>query len=250
MTIFRFLTFNLWYGKNWKKEIDLIKSQNPDIFVLQEVTKNIPKFGLNNIDVFHEFENAFPDFKGIIAPITYKKEKGKEIFFGNAIFSKFSVISSNIHYYLKPLDWTDDYERQSRNLVEAKVKINGQELYVFTTHFTYSPAFADTPIKVKEAEKVIEIIKDKQPMIIAGDFNSHFKSEVIKKIDKEVLYIDREHNPTWTKHPFSYKGFEETELKWKLDYIFISERLKCKSFKIIDTDISDHLPIVAELELN
>ena len=250
MTTFRFLTFNLWYGKNWKKEIDLIKKQNPDIFVLQEVTKNMPKFGLNNIDVFHEFENAFPDFKGIIAPITYKKEKDREVFFGNAIFSKFPVISSNIYYYLKPLDWTDDYEKQSRNLVEMKIKINTQELYVFTTHFTYSPAFADTPIKTKEAEKVIEIIKDKQPMIMAGDFNSHFKSEVIKKIGKKVSYIDKKHNPTWTKHTFCYKGFEETKLKWKLDYIFISEKLKCKSFKTIDTDISDHLPIVAEIELN
>ena len=151
---------------------------------------------------------------------------------------------------MKPLDYTDDYEKQSRNLIEVKVRINKQEFYVFTTHFTYSPAFADTPIKVKEAERIVKIIKEKRPIILAGDFNSHFKSEVIKKIDKEVSYIDKEHNPTWTKHPFSYKGFEETRLKWKLDYIFISKKMKCKNFKIIDTDISDHLPIVADIELD
>lgn len=55
---------------------------------------------------------------------------------------------------------------------------------------------------------------------------------------------------TWTTKPFSFMGFEENELKWRLDYIFASKQIKVLSSNIIPTEYSDHLPIFAECELN
>lgn len=107
---FKFINYNLWFSKNWKKEIAFLQRQNADIFTLQEVTRNLPKFGLDETDVFTELTNSFLSHRGIFAPITYKIENNKEIAFGNAIFSRFPIVSSKTYYYLKPLDWTDDYE--------------------------------------------------------------------------------------------------------------------------------------------
>lgn len=249
MANFRFLTYNLWYSKNWREEIDFIKKQNPDILTLQEITKNIPKFDLDNTDVFREFEKALSDYKGVVAPISRKLERGREIYYANAIFSKFPIISSKIHYYLKPLDWTKDYDKQSRNLTEVKLNVGNKELFIYTAHFNYAPEFKDTEIKIKEAKKVSMIIKGKRPMIFAGDLNSYPGSKVINTISQEATYIDKQNRPTWTKHPFSYRGFNENKLNWKLDYVFISRELSCKEFRLVDVSYSDHLPIVVDFEL-
>lgn len=45
------------------------------------------------------------------------------------------------------------------------------------------------------------------------------------------------------------KSFEETELKWKLDYIFTSKDIKIKETKVVDTKYSDHLPILIVIKL-
>lgn len=247
----KFLTYNLWYSKNWKAEIRFLQKQNADIFTLQEVTKNLPKFGLDNTDVFNELKRSFPNYQGFFAPITRKIENGKEISFGNAIFSRYPIVSSQAYYFLKPLGWTDDYENQSRNLAEAVIRISNRLLYVFTTHLTYSPGFIDTVNKVKEAKKIVDIIEDKTPFILAGDFNSHPSTKVIETISRIVPYLDKKENKsTWTKQPFSYKDFSENELRWKLDYVFASRELSCINYQLENISLSDHLPIIVDFKIN
>ena len=52
---------------------------------------------------------------------------------------------------------------------------------------------------------------------------------------------------TWTTKPFDYGGFAETELRWRLDYAFATPDLEITSAKIVETEYSDHLPILVEL---
>ena len=67
--------------------------------------------------------------------------------------------------------------------------------------------------------------------------------------DLEETLINNDTSNTWTTKPFSYNGFKETELKWKLDYIFTSRDIKVKERKLVDTKYSDHLPILIAFEL-
>ena len=247
--IIKFLTYNIWYGKNWKEIIPFIKNLSPDIFALQEVTSNLSKFDLGNVDIVIELQKAFPEHQSVFAPINYKKELGKVIQYGNMILSRFPIINHKVHYFFKQPDWTDDYENQARHLLEARIDVEGKGISVFTTHLTYSKAFQDNPKKIKEAEKIVDIISDKKPTILAGDFNSTPNSKTIKSIDTQIKYLDREKRPTWTKHPFSKDGFKANTLNWKLDYIFLSEDLSHQNLEIIDTALSDHLPMKVEINL-
>ena len=43
-------------------------------------------------------------------------------------------------------------------------------------------------------------------------------------------------------------GFEEKELRWRLDYVFASKNIKVLSSQIIPTEWSDHLPVLVECE--
>lgn len=247
--IIKFLTYNIWYSKNWREIILFIKNLSPDIFALQEVTSNLPKFDLENTNVIIEIQKAFPEHQSVFAPINYEKKFGKEVQFGNMILSRFPIISHKTHYFFKQPDWTDDYENQARHLLETQIDMEGKRIFVFTTQLSYSKAFQDNPKKIEEAKKIVDIIKNRKPTILAGDFNSTPKSEVIRTIDAQIKYLDRKKYPTWTKHSFSKNGFETNTLNWKLDYIFLSEDLSHQNLEIVDTALSDHLPIKVEISL-
>ncbi len=61
---------------------------------------------------------------------------------------------------------------------------------------------------------------------------------------------DKQTEPTWTVYPFDYKGFKETELKYRLDHIFVSKDLNVHDFKVIQSKGSDHLPVLATVNIN
>lgn len=54
---------------------------------------------------------------------------------------------------------------------------------------------------------------------------------------------------SWTTKPFSYNGFEADSLDWRLDYVFGSKDIKVESSEMLNTQFSDHLPIVVVLDL-
>ena len=47
---------------------------------------------------------------------------------------------------------------------------------------------------------------------------------------------------------FSYNGFTVDKLDHKLDYVFTSKDILVKNIKVIDTEYSDHLPILCEID--
>ena len=157
-------------------------------------------------------------------------------------FSTLSIESISWKWY----DNKNDYSKEGRVYIEAKVKVNNKELTIGTTHLSYTDRFKETESKDKEVNNLISCIK-KDRYILAGDFNTHKTSKYIKWIEK--ILVNNDTSNTWTTKPFSYNGFEETELNWKLDYIFTSRDIKVKETKVIDTKYSDHLPILITLEL-
>ena len=48
----------------------------------------------------------------------------------------------------------------------------------------------------------------------------------------EEKLINNDTSNTWTTKHFSYNGFTETELNWKLDYIFTTKDIKVKETKV------------------
>ena len=85
--------------------------------------------------------------------------------------------------------------------------------------------------------------------IFTGDLNLSPNAKSIRLIEKELKHCGPDYKePTWTTKPFSFMGFEETKLKWRLDYIFASKDVKIINSKIIKTRYSDHLPIILEIE--
>lgn len=165
----------------------------------------------------------------------------------NGIFSNYELLSNNKIYVQNPSD-SEDYSKEGRIYSEANIKINQKELTIGTTHLSYTHKFKETELKNKEIEKLIEILKDKkQNYIFCGDLNTTKTSNYIKQIEKYLINCDTEN--TWTTKPFSYNGFKEDKLNWKLDYVFVTKDINVKKVEVIDTEYSDHLPIFTEIEI-
>jgi endonuclease/exonuclease/phosphatase family metal-dependent hydrolase len=65
-------------------------------------------------------------------------------------------------------------------------------------------------------------------------------------IDKEFINLIDKYNIKSTRPDFN-DGLETG--RNVVDYIFVSEDIKVKDFKVIETDITDHLPLLLEFEI-
>lgn len=236
------LTWNVWYKEKAENIDELLKQENADIICLQELTQNAT----------HSTQKDVPSFISKALGYNYyhvvANAWGNETL-GNGIFSKFPLVERNHIYVAERNDDSDDFSKEGRVYVEAQVNLGEQFLTVGTTHLSYTHKFEETNQKLREVGNFINQLKNER-YIVCGDFNVIPESKTIRDISQKLQHVSPPFNQkTWTTKPFSYNGFEEKELNWRLDYIFASQDFKILSTSIVDTDYSDHLPVKIVFEV-
>ena len=85
---------------------------------------------------------------------------------------------------------------------------------------------------------------------MSGDFNVTENSNLIKNLAHHLQNAGPDYShKTWTTKPFSYLGFETDKLNYRLDYVFATPDINIVSAKILNTEYSDHLPILIEFKI-
>lgn len=238
------LQWNAWYKEDVENIVLFLKENNSDVICLQELTR--------------DYQDSHPDTIEYIS-----KELGYEFHFeemriddrswtqANAIFTKFPIVDRRTILINEPTG-TGHYDDEYRTYIEVDLKLGAEIVTVGTAHMSYTNRFENTERKEKETDKLINILKQKSSKyIFSGDLNATPESHTLSKVRNELKWIGGS-NPymTWTTKPFSYDGFEETELNWCLDYIFATDDISEVSFETIATNFSDHLPIRSVLQIN
>lgn len=247
--------FNIAGGlRKHKVNLDLvakaIKSMNADIVTLEEVDQGT-------------LRSDNTDQAKIIAEKTgmyYTFGKATEMQggnYGNAILSKYPIEKTKVF----PLP-SGDYEQ--RALMLSKINIPGFDspIYVFNTHFDWHE---EDDVRMSQARFINSIIfddldlDDEFPnlatgiMLLAGDFNSVKSDRVVKELQKywNLVYQDNVDTRTW---PAGNPGLD-------LDHIFTSRNQVWRIGKITIPNngeewngikwplVSDHIPVIATLEL-
>lgn len=237
------LQWNIWYKEDIRNIARFLLEHPADVICLQELTiQDIPEIGhtpdyLAKQLGYHYFYKAIDLGKGKI-PIA------------NGIFSRYPILSKNWQW-INESTGTGHYDDENRAYVEVTLDVGGHKVTIATTHMSYTNAFVSTPRKQQETAQLVKILQSKkQNFVFTGDLNATPYSHTIEAVSGVLRNVgpDLDQN-TWTTKPFSYDGFEETELKWRLDYIFATPDVKTTSSKVIKTEYSDHLPVRAEVEL-
>jgi len=233
------LQWNIWYKEDIHNVAAFLKMHPTDIICLQALTiqdmsetGHTPDYIAKELGYYHFYKEIDLD-------------EGK-IPLANGIFSKYPIVNTNWRW-INEAGGTGHYDDENRAYIEATINVSGEHVTVATTHMSYTGAFVSTSRKQEETQKLVDILKAKHSrFIFTGDLNATPDSPTIQVVSSVLKNIGPDFNQkTWATKPFSYDGFEETDLNWRLDYIFATPDIKTISAEVLKTEYSDHLPIRA-----
>ena len=208
------------YRKNFKDELNTFATA--DIFCLNEVDIGIPRTHYKNIvselgDSL-SWDYAYASEFVEVGPLFKKQVVDKTLYkglHGNAIISKFPIISAEVIRLPNQYDWyrTEVIKHQSpiehirhfgamaifsenieykevrhggRNALIVDIKLpNGQIITVVSTHLE-DRAYPDK--RLKQFKYLLESLKDKKtPVILSGDFNTSTTETIPTSLKKEII---------------------------------------------------------------
>lgn len=244
----RVLQWNIWYLENIHKVIDVIRTINPDIACLQELSGNTEANpGLNTDELigqalaFNAFVVKAQEWKG------WHKD-----YQANGIFSKYPITKKSAHFLTSPHPVDEiDWSKEGRVYLEAELSINGKNIIFGTTHLSYTDRFVCGYERQAEEDNLKKILLNRvQSFFFCGDLNAPENSAIVSFLNTNYVNCGPPvEEKTWTTKPFNYRGFKENSLRWRLDYAFASNDIKVNHAYIFETEVSDHLPLIVEIEV-
>tara|TARA_B100000900_G_scaffold145671_1_gene123453 strand:+ start:680 stop:1693 length:1014 start_codon:yes stop_codon:yes gene_type:complete len=227
--------FNLY---NWlpidgisEKVGDFLLNENSDLISLQEYHND--EFFLSNYP--YKFENL----------------SGKNLKYGQAIFSKYPIVYSS----------SLNFDNSSNNAIFSDIIINNDTVRVYNIHlesFSFekykylnnidkSNSISDISTTFLEQERQVQILKKSfmncpYKMIITGDFNNTAFSYTYRELSKEFNDNFKEKgNGLGITH--YYKN-----IPLRIDFILSDKDFIVNDFKTFKLGYSDHEPIYSKLE--
>ena len=226
--MFRVVTYNIKTGlgldgiRSIRRIGEVLASLSPDIICLQEVDQHIPRSWLSN-------QPKYLSTRLGMQAVFQRNIKYGIGGYGNCILVKPRVLHCRCH----PLPG----DGEPRGLLELKALIDGHDITVFCTHLA-----VEAPVRVEQASKVLEIVKSIHgPKVLCGDMNDIRGSRTISILLDEpalgdaALEIDNPDEPTMGDS--------------RIDYVLPDLHLDVKSYQVIDSNASDHRPVVVDLEI-
>lgn len=236
------MTFNIFHGEvngtqgksNLQQVAELINQYQPDFVALQEVDSMTNRSASLNNGVRKELVQELARLTGLYGYF------GKAIDFSNGgygegILSRFPAQSQRFD-----LPTPEGGENRALLVVEHCYP-NGQKIIFCGTHFCHEYA----KNQEAQAEALCDLLeKENVPVIVAGDFNVRPDSKPYSVIVKAFIDVAVQNgNPKNT--------IPSDNPLHRIDYIFVSknDNWVIKDVLAIQSDASDHLPVLAILEL-
>ena len=228
------MTYNIHVGVGMDKKLDLqriadvINAAHPDLVGLQEVDRGVKrtegKDEIAELASMTRMEYAFApnlDYQG-----------GK---YGVAILSRFPIKNTEHRMF------ENKREAERRGMLRVEVEVKGKRLDFVTTHLDYQ--FADG--RLFEAEQMLKFLADvKGPLIVVADLNDEPAGSAYQLM--RTKFDDAW--PAAGGEGFSYPADKPVK---RIDHIFYRSGAGTRAKKswVIETVASDHIPVMAELEI-
>jgi len=231
------MTYNIHVGVGMDKKLDLqriadvIKKEKPDLVGLQEVDRGVKR--TEGRDEIVELAGLTGMQYAFAHNLDYQGGQ-----YGVAILSRFPIRQIDHRKY------ENRREAERRGMLRVEVDTGGGKIINFVnTHLDYQ--FDDG--RLFEAEQMLKFLENvKGPLIVVGDFNDE---------------------PTGNTYKLMLAGFEDAWMHGRakdaglsypadkpvkrIDYIFTrrADKFKIKKAWVVSTLASDHIPVVADIEM-
>src|SRR3989344_7397434 len=180
----KFIQINIYKGRYLNSLLDFLKSQNPDIISMQEVTVGELNLCDKNLDLFEYFK-AELGLNGVIDKVMKPVDSPKS-YLGNAVFSKYKIIDSETlvlktfdDFTLAKFNDFKSFVKFPRNLISAESDLNGQKIRAISWHAAWTAPPTDTEETLRQVKEVAGFLKNiKEPFILGCDMNAIPQSKV------------------------------------------------------------------------
>ncbi|MCI5050747.1 MAG: endonuclease/exonuclease/phosphatase family protein [Candidatus Pacebacteria bacterium] len=251
----KIITLNAWCGRAGSSVHDFFKNYgDTDIFCLQEVDLDGSKFGKDVTGanppagdpfLFRSIQDILPGHHGFFAPIL-SSWWGNAIFISNELYRNMTaygevLISDEQQKYME----YDTWFRRSLQWVDFS---KDGELYTVVNYhglWERDKGKGDSPDRIEQSQNIINFLETKKErkIILTGDFNLSPDTDSLKMLSNlGLINLISEFNITDTR-----TSLYEKENRFA-DYTFISPEIKVKEFKVLPDEVSDHAPLLLEIE--
>jgi endonuclease/exonuclease/phosphatase family metal-dependent hydrolase len=267
----KYISLNIWAGELLESALKFLKKENPDILSLQEVYHN-PEVSNNEIlNLYLEVVKVLGFEYHVFAPaydhISTKDLRGVQ---GNAVFSKFPIVNSEINFFDSQYAIYNENEADPtlapRNVLNAEIKINEQSINVFNVHGIWGKDGKDNIRREKMVDRILELTTKKSNVILSGDFNLNEKiypllpsgqpdlgkgqnTQAVLRLEEKLVNVFK--NERITSFNIARKDFDKTGYGVAVvDMVFVSKNFKVLNHSCPEVDVSDHLPTICEIEIS
>jgi endonuclease/exonuclease/phosphatase family metal-dependent hydrolase len=232
----RVMTYNIHVGVGMDKKLnlqriaDVINAARPDLVGLQEVDRGVKrtegKDEIVELAAMTKMEYAFApnlDYQG-----------GK---YGVAILSRLPIKSTEHRMF------ENKRESERRGMLRVEVEVDRRRIHFVTTHLDYQ--FEDG--RLFETEQLLKFLDGVAgPAIVVADLNDIPTGSAYKLMSTKF-------DDAWVTSRAAGDGFSYPADKpvKRIDHIFYlkGDRIRAKKSWVIETLASDHIPVMAELEI-
>ncbi len=252
----KFISLNLYEGGLLFDNIStFLEEENPDIIALQEVNNGSDPRLPKNLRSMQVLSELLPDYSQFFAPeILVRYPEGK-IDIGNAIFSKFPITKEETVFLNVPYGEYDtvpiggDFSKHPKNMQCCEVSVGSSVLTVCNLHGIWGLDGTDTEERLTMSQLILEQVKNKQKVILAGDFNVKPNTQTIRSIEKHLKNIFKDELDTTFNLTRKDLGRFPGYASAVVDMIFVSQDLVVTKQSCPTIDVSDHLPLIIEIEI-
>ncbi len=245
----KLIQLNMWMGSLLDNAVSFLKKEKPDSITLQEVVVS------KKLDIFSALKKEL-DMNGVFAKAHGIKTQDGLFYIGNAVLTRFDIINHRSVFFDFPFRvYTDKpvgkhYENvegkltEPKNFVEAVIETSSGKLSVVSTHLAWSEHCSERLHRIWQARKLLAELRGAAPTILAGDFNTNRDSTSYKILTS--MFADLGpciENTLNTKRHYSRQNVKNLAVD------FVLGKNISGAARTVDVDISDHLPIVAEISI-
>ena len=232
----RIMTYNIHSGVGMDKKLDLqriadvINHERPDLVGLQEVDRNVKrtdgKDEIAELARMTHMDYAFGhnlDFQG-----------GQ---YGVAILSRFLILQPEHR------EFENRREAERRGMLRVEMDVDGRRVNFVTTHLDYQ----NDDGRLFETQQLLKFLENvRGPLIVVGDWNDEPTGAAYKLM--LTKFADSWLDSSAKGQGLSYPADKPVK---RIDYIFYrtEDGLSAKKTWVVNTQGSDHVPVVTELDL-
>ena len=245
----KLIQLNIWQGILMYQAMQFLKKERPDILNLQEVTTGIGDVRSAYFSVLENLSESLPELKYChFQRNASSPYSGRRVYDGQAVLSRYRITRKNVVFTNgKPID-NGVIGRDNINicfLQHVRIETGNEIINDLNYHGYWLPYHKGgnevTRSHCRTIADYVDGIDSNEKVILTGDFNLSPHSKSLAVLNRKLTNLVIQHGIRTTRPPIR-------DTMTPVDFIFVNDKVRVRSFTVPNAKASDHLPLILEFD--